>query len=90
MKNSLEKKFNYSSKPKQTKDSKISFDKKERIINNYYNLIYDNNPKIEELKNLLLEKDNMIQNLIKDKNNLQKEVKKVNQTIKTIEKRIYL
>ena len=88
MQNSLGKKSNYSLKPKKpNNESKISFDKKERIVNNYYNLIYDNNPKIEELKNLLIEKENTIQNLVKDKKNLQVEVKKLNQNIKIIEKR---
>jgi hypothetical protein len=63
---------------------------RDRIINNFYNLIYEGyNPKVEELKSVLSEKDQLIKNLMNDKKQLQLEVKqlkkKLNKTKGTCE-----
>jgi uncharacterized coiled-coil DUF342 family protein len=69
---------------KRISNSKIKAN--DKIINNFYNVFYDRKSEIEELKAIIIEKDNIINNLTNDKKNLQKEINQLNQYIKNIEK----
>jgi hypothetical protein len=71
---------------KRISNSKIKAN--DKIINNFYNVFYDRKSEIEELKAIIAEKDNIIQNLNNDKKSLQKEINQLNQYIKNVEKSI--